>query len=85
VKGIVYMTEETETEETENLVLELLRALRADISSLKAGQRDIKSEIISVRNQIHSMQGDFLRQEKDLAIVRVDVERIKERLNLVEA
>jgi chromosome segregation ATPase len=79
------MTEETETEETENLVLELLRALRADISSLKEGQRDIKSEIISVRNQIHSMQGDFLRQEKDLAIVRVDVERIKERLNLVEA
>ena len=71
--------------ETENFVVEILRRLRADISELKQGQRSIREEIIGVRQQLHTMQGDILRQEADMAGVSVKLDRIHARLDLVEA
>jgi hypothetical protein len=73
------------TEATENLVLEHLRSIRADIADLKNGQRLIREELIGLRNQFHIMQGDSLRSEQSIATLTVDIDRIKNRLNLNDA
>ncbi|MEH6575677.1 MAG: hypothetical protein V7731_01245 [Amphritea sp.] len=73
------------TEDTENIVLELLRAIRSDIQHIKSDLSELKASDISIRKQLHSIQGDFLRQEQGIASIRVDIDKIKSRLNLVEA
>lgn len=73
------------TEKTENLVLEHLRAIRADIGDLKTSVRSVRDEIIGLRNQFHIMQGDTLRQEQSIAAINVDLDRIKSRLSLTDA
>jgi hypothetical protein len=73
------------SEPTENLVVEILRRIQADIADLKNGQRGIREELIGLRNQLHIMQGDALRQEQGIAALAVDVDRIKSRLDLVDA
>jgi hypothetical protein len=70
--------------ETENLVLEVLRRLQTDLADVKQGQRSIRDELIGVRQQLHAMQGDILRQEQDIAGILVQLDRIKTRLDLVE-
>ena len=73
------------TEEAQNLMLEILKRIQADLSDMKNGQRDIKSELISIKSQLHSMQGDALRQERTLAAFQLDLDRIKTRFDLVDA
>jgi hypothetical protein len=70
--------------EAENPVLEILRRLQADMADLKQGQRSIRDELIGVRQQLHALQGDILRQEQDTACILVQLDRIKTRLDLVE-
>lgn len=72
-------------EATENLVLEHLRAIRQDIGDMKAGMREIRTEIMNLRQQLHIIQGDGLRQEQIIASVSLDVDRIKTRLTLNDA
>lgn len=71
-------------ENTDNLILEILKVIQLDLSELKGGNRDIKQEIISLRKQIHNMQGDTLRQEQTIASIHLELDRIKSRLNLVD-
>jgi hypothetical protein len=70
--------------ETESLMLEILTRLQSDMADLKQGQRSIRDELIGVRQQLHALQGDVLRQEMDTASILVQFDRIKTRLGLVE-
>ena len=69
---------------TNELMYELLKRMHADIQSLKTGQNELKSELISVRGSMVSMQQDIhniygvLYQHGD----RLD--RIERRLDLRE-
>jgi predicted nucleic acid-binding Zn-ribbon protein len=69
---------------TENLVLEILRRLQTDMTDLKQGQRSLRDELIGVRQQLHAMQGDILRQEQDIAGILVKLDRINTRLDLAD-
>lgn len=71
-------------DKTDNLILDHLRAIRAELADLKDGQRDIKDEMIAVRGQLHAMQGDALRQERTIAGMQVNMDRINTRLNLTD-
>ena len=71
--------------EPDNLVLEILRRIQGDLSILKDGQGDLKSELIGIRKQLHAMQGDSLRQEQTIAGLRLEVDRINTRLDLSDA
>jgi septal ring factor EnvC (AmiA/AmiB activator) len=64
------------------LILEHLRAIRQDIGGLKADIRDLKDGLMSLRDDVHSLRGDLRRQERALATVEVDIDRIKARLDL---
>lgn len=65
-------------------MLEILKKLQADNAEIKEGMRNLRAEMISIRNQLHVMQGDTLRQEQVIAGVHVDLDRIKSRLELVD-
>lgn len=71
-------------EATNELILEILKSLQQDNVAIKRGIADIKQNIISARDDIHSLRTDILRQEKALATLEVDVERIKVRLDISE-
>ncbi len=73
------------TTDPENLVLEHLRYIRGAVDKLDASVRDVRAEIISLRKQIHSVQGDGLRRESVIAEMQVDLDRIKARLDLSDA
>ena len=73
------------TDETPNLILENLRGLREGQRALASDIRELKDSQIAIRHMLTAMQSDALRQESALAALRVDVDMIKRRLNLVEA
>jgi len=46
--------------------------------------RDLRGSVIATRDEIHATRGDILRQEKAIAALEVDIDRIKMRLDLTE-
>lgn len=72
-------------DDPQEIILEHLRAMRTDISVLKEGQRDLKAMMISSREDMNGLRGDILRQERAMASVEVDIDRIKTRLDLTDA
>jgi hypothetical protein len=80
------------TDEVQTLVLELLRAIRADIGDMRREQRDMKARLVSVENQLVQMHKGLALIHEDMAglNVRLDglgerVERIERRLELRES
>ncbi len=69
----------------DNLVLELLRAMRADIEEIKRDLHEVKSEVISLR----IIMGEFIkadaRREGSIASLEHRVERLERRSGLVDA
>lgn len=70
---------------TIDLVVEILRHLQADMAQVKTSLHDLQEGQTSIRNQLHAMQGDTLRQERTIAGLQLDMERIKTRLDLTDA
>ena len=54
-------------EQSENLVLEILRQIQSDIAEKKNDIKDLKAGQIETRMQLHSMDGNVLRQERTMA------------------
>jgi hypothetical protein len=70
--------------ETDNIVLELLRAIRGDISRIKDDMGALKVEMTAVRQHL---AGVITLQEDDhgeIAPLKVRLERIERRLELAD-
>ena len=69
-------------ETIDSLVLEHLRAMRADIADPKHDMREVRSEVISLR----VVMGEFIkadaRRESSVASLEHRVERLERRLEL---
>lgn len=70
---------------TNELMYEILKHLQSGQSEMKADIREMKGALIGIREQLHTMEGNSLRQEREMATVRVKIERIENRLNLNDA
>ncbi|MCP9237917.1 hypothetical protein [Lewinella sp. JB7] len=70
---------------TNELMYKVLKKIQGDLSDVKDDIKDIKEGQISIRNQLHAMQGDTLRQERTIASLQHDVDRIKTRFDLTDA
>ncbi|MES9948983.1 MAG: hypothetical protein ABW118_08495 [Candidatus Thiodiazotropha sp.] len=70
---------------TNELIYEVLKNVQADISELKSVVVELKEGQIGLRGQLHAIQGDALRQERTVAGVQLDIDRIKSRLDLTDA
>lgn len=71
-------------DEVENLVLEQLRAIRADMARMADDMRGMRTEMLAIR---HHARGTELQQDvhhEDIASLKVRVDRIERRLELVD-
>lgn len=64
------------------IILEHLRYLRTRADTTDAAVRDLKTMVIGLREDVNGLRGDVLRQERALAVVETDIERIKARLDI---
>jgi hypothetical protein len=72
-------------ESVDNLVLEHLKALRADMSDVKARLGSLETRTLAVEEHLSALHTGQVGIRHDLAEVRADVRLIKRRLDLVEA
>ncbi len=72
------------TAETESLVIEHLRAIRADIALIKSDMRALQSEQAAMRLELraNTLRIDHLVEE--MAEIKVRLDRIERRLELTE-
>lgn len=73
------------TETTDNLVLEHLRAIRADISALNGNMRDVKARLSSIESYIATLHGDQTRAGLTLDDLAARIERLEKRVGIIEA
>lgn len=67
-----------------SLIYEMLKRIQADIGTLKEGQRDLRQDNLSLRNQFHNMQGDMNNLRSSIAHIEDRLDRIDNRLELRE-
>lgn len=72
------------TDETANLVLEHLRAIRADLSKVKDDVQTLKVEVTALRQQVSSIQTIQEHDHVEIASIKVRLDRIDRRLDLVD-
>lgn len=69
-------------EKVENLILEHLRALRADIQELREGQRMILNRLNVMESHIAGLVVSEVHQNAEIADLRQRIERVEARLDL---
>ena len=69
---------------TQELLFEVLRKIQTEIATFKEGQRDVRQEIIGLRNYMHVMQGDINTMRGTMGQVLDRLDRIENRLELRE-
>lgn len=72
------------TDETTNLVLEHLRAIRSDIAGLKDEIRGVKTEQTAIRLELRAQSTRIEQLMEDVAGIKVRLDRIETRLGLSE-
>ncbi len=72
------------TEETENLVLEMLRRIRGSMERMELDLMDIKSRMTSVEIVVGQMSGQLASQSLRLDRMEERIGRIERRLDLVD-
>ncbi|PWE56524.1 hypothetical protein DEM27_09050 [Metarhizobium album] len=71
-------------EKVENLILEHLRVIRADVSSLKEEVSGIRAEMRSMKQHMAAFMSHETAQDGDIAAMKLQLERIGKRLDIVE-
>lgn len=71
-------------DKVEHLILEHLRAMRADMSSIKDEMTGMRGEMIVVRQHMAGLLASQTLQDTEIASIKVRVDRIEKRLDLVE-
>lgn len=73
------------SEQPNDLVLELLRVIRSDISEIRTDIRDVKARIGSIESYIATLHGDQARSAVKMDDLAARVERLEKRTGLVDA
>jgi len=69
----------------ENLVLDHLRAIRADTAELKGNVRDVKALLASIESYIATLHGDQARSNISIDEIMIRIERLEARTGIVDA
>ena len=72
------------SEHTDNLVLELLRQMRADVAAIKDDMSMLRSEMRVTRQHIAALVGTQTLQDIEMASVKVRLDRIERRVELID-
>ena len=71
-------------DKVEHLILEHLRAMRADMLSIKDEMTGMRGEMIVMRQHMGALLASQTLQDTEIASIKVRVDRIEKRLDLVE-
>jgi hypothetical protein len=71
-------------EKVENLILEHLRLMRADIAAVKDEVTGIRAEMRSMKQHMAAFMSHEAAQDGDIAMVKLQLDRIGRRLDIVE-
>jgi non-ribosomal peptide synthetase component E (peptide arylation enzyme) len=71
-------------EKVENLILEHLRVMRADMSSMKEEMSGMRAEMLVMRQHMAGLLGSQVLHDGELATIKVRLDRIEKRLELSE-
>ena len=71
------------TNETQELMFEILKNLQGEIRMLRGGQKDIKEELIAVRLHQHAAQGELNALLSRMGGVENRLDRIERRLDII--
>ena len=72
------------TDNVENLILEHLRAIRADISGIKDDVREIKQRLTSLEAAVAGLRRDNANLYGDMADHHTRYDRLAERMERIE-
>jgi predicted nucleic acid-binding Zn-ribbon protein len=67
---------------TSDLIYEVLKKVQHTITRMDAKLDDHSRQFIALREQLHTMDGNALRQERLIATLESRIERIENRLEL---
>lgn len=67
------------------LVLEILKQIQVDTSTMKADIQELKQGQVRIREDVHSTSGHIISLEKTIMDLDRRVKRIETRLELVDA
>jgi predicted nucleic acid-binding Zn-ribbon protein len=67
---------------TSDLIYEVLKKVQHTITRMDAKLDDHSRQFIALREQLHTMDGNALRQERLIATLESRIERIESRLEL---
>ncbi len=73
------------TDNVENLVLELLRAIRADIADLNNRMTGVEIQVSALGQQLAGLTTAVYSGKNDLELVKRRMERMEQRLDTHEA
>lgn len=73
------------TDEVENLVLEHLRAIRGEMERMREENRTMHAETVAIRQTLGAHTTLLNQVLEDVATIRVRLDRIERRLDLVDA
>jgi hypothetical protein len=68
----------------DNLVLEHLRAIRADMSSMREDMSGMRAEVLIIRQHMAGLLGAQTLHDAEIAGLRTRLDRIEKRLELVD-
>ncbi|WP_275782735.1 hypothetical protein [Pararhizobium gei] len=71
-------------ENVENLVLEHLRIIRADMSSMKEDMGGMRAEILIIRQHMAGLLGSQTLHDVEIAGLKVRLDRLEKRLELAD-
>ena len=71
-------------EKVESLILEHLRVMRADMSSMKEEMSGMRAELLIIRQHMAGLMGAQTLHDGEIAGLRVRLDRIEKRLELTE-
>ncbi len=71
-------------EKVENLLLEHLRAIRTDVGRMSDDMRVLRAEMTAVRQHVSGLGTLQDQDHSDIAAIKVRLDRIERRLDLVE-
>lgn len=72
------------TADIDNIILEHLRGLRADLGDVRSDMRDVKARLSSIESYIATLHGDQARSGIKLDELTQRIERLEKRTGLID-
>lgn len=70
--------------DADNLVLQHLRAIRADITDIREGQREILARVSNLEATVAGMRRDLANSYADIVTMNARLDRLSDRIGRIE-